>query len=53
MGHIAVDLHMQTSVPGVFAVGYSRQGSAGQLASVSGDGVTAAMAAHRHIKIAV
>lgn len=53
MGHIAVDLHMQTSVPGVFAVGYSRQGSAGQLASVSGDGVTAAVAAHRHIKIAV
>jgi thioredoxin reductase (NADPH) len=52
MGHIAVDLHMQTSVPGLFAVGYSRQGSAGQLASVSGDGVTAAVAAHRHIKIA-
>jgi thioredoxin reductase (NADPH) len=53
MGHIAVDLHMQTSVSGVFAVGYARQGSAGQLASVSGDGVTAAVAAHRHIKIAV
>ena len=52
-GHIAVDLHMETSVPGIFAVGYSRQGSAGQLASVSGDSVTAAVAAHRHIKIAV
>jgi thioredoxin reductase (NADPH) len=50
-GHIAVDLHMETSVRGIFAVGYSRQGSAGQLASVAGDGVTAAVAAHRHIKI--
>lgn len=51
MGHIAVDLHMMTSVPGIFAIGYARQGSAGQLASVSGDGVTAAVAAHRLIRI--
>ena len=51
MGHISVDLHMETSIPGIFAVGYARQGSAGQLASVSGDGVTAAIAAHRHISI--
>jgi thioredoxin reductase (NADPH) len=51
MGHISVDLHMATSTPGIFAVGYARQGTAGQLASVSGDGVTAAIAAHRHISI--
>jgi thioredoxin reductase (NADPH) len=51
MGHISVDLHMETSIPGIFAVGYARQGTAGQLASVSGDGVTAAIAAHRYISI--
>jgi thioredoxin reductase (NADPH) len=45
-GHAAVDLQMQTSIPGLFVVGSARQGSAGQLASVAGDGVTAAVAAH-------
>ncbi|MGE5306031.1 MAG: NAD(P)/FAD-dependent oxidoreductase, partial [Alphaproteobacteria bacterium] len=45
-GHASVDLQMQTGVPGLFAVGAARQGNAGQLASVAGDGVTAAMAAH-------
>ena len=49
-GHAVVDLQMQTSVPGLFAVGAARQGNAGQLASVAGDGVTAAMAAHRHLQ---
>jgi thioredoxin reductase (NADPH) len=49
-GHIEVDLSMQTSMPGIFAAGYARQRTAGQLASVAGDGVTAAVAAHRHIK---
>lgn len=49
-GHIVVDLNMRTSVAGIFAAGYVRQGTAGQLASVVGDGVTAAVAAHRYIE---
>jgi len=49
-GHAVVDLQMQTSVAGLFAVGAARQGNAGQLASAAGDGVTAAMAAHRYLQ---
>jgi thioredoxin reductase (NADPH) len=49
-GHVAVDVNLHTSMPGIFAAGYARQGSAGQLASVAGDGVTAAVAAHRYIE---
>jgi thioredoxin reductase (NADPH) len=49
-GHASVDLQMQTSVPGLFAVGAARQGNAGQLASAAGDGVTAAIAAHRYLQ---
>ena len=49
MGHIPVDLQMQTTIPGLFAVGTARQRSAGQLASVVGDGVTAAVAAHHYL----
>jgi thioredoxin reductase (NADPH) len=49
-GHAAVDLQMQTGVPGLFAVGAARQGNSGQLASAAGDGVTAALAAHRYLQ---
>ena len=49
-GHALVDLQMQTSVPGLFAVGAARQNNAGQLASAAGDGVTAAIAAHRYLQ---
>jgi thioredoxin reductase (NADPH) len=49
MGHSQVDLCMQTSTPGLFAVGTARQGSSGQISSVAGDGVTAAVFAHRYI----
>ncbi|HEX6172473.1 MAG TPA: FAD-dependent oxidoreductase [Candidatus Binatia bacterium] len=49
MGHAPVDLHMQTSMPGLFAVGSARQGSSGQISSVTGDGVTAAIFSHRYI----
>jgi thioredoxin reductase (NADPH) len=49
-GHAIVDLQMQTSVPGLFAVGAARQGNVGQLASAAGDGVTAAIAAHRYLQ---
>ena len=49
-GHAAVDLQMQTGVPGLFAVGAARQSNSGQLASAVGDGVTAALAAHRYLQ---
>ena len=49
IGHAPVDIHMQTTVPGLFAVGSARQGNAGQLVSAAGDGVTAALAAHRYL----
>ena len=49
-GHAPVDLRMQTGVPGLFAVGAARQGNVGQLASAAGDGVTAALAAHRYLQ---
>jgi thioredoxin reductase (NADPH) len=49
-GHVPVDLEMQTGVPGLFAVGAARQGNAGQLVSAAGDGVTAAIAAHRYLQ---
>ena len=49
MGHAPVDLHMQTSIPGLFAVGSARQGSSGQISSVTGDGITAAIFSHRYI----
>ena len=49
MGHAPVDLHMQTSVPGLFAVGSARQGSSGQISSITGDGVTAAIFSDRYI----
>ena len=49
MGHAPVDLQMQTSIPGLFAIGSARQGSSGQIASVTGDGVTAAIFSHRYI----
>jgi thioredoxin reductase (NADPH) len=49
-GHIVVDNHLQTSVPGVFAAGDIRQGSAGQLASAAGDGASAATFAARYLR---
>jgi thioredoxin reductase (NADPH) len=50
MGHVPVDIHMQTSVPGLFTVGAARQGNAGQLVTAAGDGVTAVLAAHRYLQ---
>jgi len=49
-GHIVTDLHLQTSVPGVFAAGDIRQGSARLLAAAVGDGATAAVNAFRYLK---
>jgi thioredoxin reductase (NADPH) len=49
-GHIDTDLMMRTSVPGIFAAGDIRAHSVAQLASVAGDGATAAIAAWRYLK---
>lgn len=48
-GHIPVNVSMETSVPGVYAVGDIRQHSSSQLVSAAGDGATAAIAAYRYI----
>ena len=48
-GHIPVNVSMETSVPGVYAVGDIRQHSSSQLVSAAGDGATAALAAWRYI----
>ena len=49
-GHIETDILMRCSVAGVFAAGDIRKGSVRLLASVAGDGATAASAAFRHLK---
>jgi thioredoxin reductase (NADPH) len=49
-GHIQVNLSMETSSPGLYAVGDIRQNSASQLVTAAGDGATAAISAFRFIK---
>ena len=49
-GHIVTDAFLQTSIPGVFAAGDIRQSSVALIASVAGDGATAAVAAYRSIQ---
>ena len=49
-GHIEVNLSMETSVPGLYAVGDIRQNSVAQLVAAAGDGATAAVSAFRYIK---
>jgi len=49
-GHIKVDAHLQTSVPGIFAVGDIRQGSSRQLVSAAGDGASAAVFAAEYLR---
>ncbi|HEY3062205.1 MAG TPA: FAD-dependent oxidoreductase [Chloroflexota bacterium] len=48
-GHIVTDLHLQASVPGVFAAGDVRQSSVALLAAAAGDGATAAVSAYRYL----
>ena len=48
-GHVPVNVSMETSVPGVYAVGDIRQLSSSQLVSAAGDGATAAIFAFRYI----
>jgi thioredoxin reductase (NADPH) len=49
-GHVITDIRLQTSVPGIFAAGDIRQHSVAHLASVAGDGATAAVNAYRYIQ---
>jgi thioredoxin reductase (NADPH) len=49
-GHIAVDAHLQASVPGVFAAGDIRQFSSRQLVAAAGDGASAAVSAATYLR---
>jgi thioredoxin reductase (NADPH) len=49
-GHIIVNISMETSTAGVYAVGDIRQSSARQLVSSAGDGATAAVGAYSYIR---
>jgi thioredoxin reductase (NADPH) len=49
MGHLHVNLKMETKFPGVFAAGDIRQQSSRQVASAVGDGATAAIFAEKYI----
>jgi thioredoxin reductase (NADPH) len=49
-GHIATDVCMQSSMPGVYAAGDIRQHSVAQVVSGAGDGATAAIYAAEYIR---
>ena len=49
-GRIPVDGEMRSSLPGLFAAGTVRSGSAGRAAAAAGDGATAALSADRYLK---
>ena len=48
-GFILVNDQMETGVPGIFAAGDIRAGSARQVSSAVGDGATAAISAERYL----
>ena len=47
--HLPTNEHMETSIPGIYAVGDVRQNSYRQIATAVGEGVTAAMAAEHRL----
>jgi thioredoxin reductase (NADPH) len=49
-GRVVVDLGMRTNVPGLFAAGAVRSGTADQLVTAVGDGVTAAISVGRYLR---
>lgn len=48
-GKLTTDSGMQTSIPGIYAIGDVREGSYMQVATAVGEGATAAIAAEEHI----
>jgi thioredoxin reductase (NADPH) len=48
-GYLVTDRNMQTSIPGVWAVGDVRSQLTKQIATAVGDGTTAAVAASQYI----
>jgi thioredoxin reductase (NADPH) len=48
-GRIPVDGEMRSSLPGLFAAGTVRSGSAGRAAAAAGDGATAALSVDRYL----
>ena len=48
-GYILTDQNMQTSIPGLFAIGDVRQQLTKQITNAVGDGTTAAVAAEKYI----
>ena len=46
LGHLFTDIHMRTTLPGVYACGDARAESTRQLGAAVGDGITAALAAY-------
>ena len=49
-GRIPVDGEMRSSVPGLFAAGTVRSGSAGRAAAAAGDGAIAALSADQYVR---
>jgi thioredoxin reductase (NADPH) len=49
-GYVITDFRMQTSIPGIYAVGDVRQQLARQVTNAVGDGTTAAIAADKYIE---
>jgi thioredoxin reductase (NADPH) len=49
-GYVSTSPWMETSAPGLFAVGDIRRDSPRQLVTVASDGATAAIAAHRYVE---
>lgn len=50
-GYVMVNHNMETNVPGIFAAGDIRSGSACQAITAAGDGATAAIAAEKFIAL--
>jgi thioredoxin reductase (NADPH) len=48
-GLLVTDAELRTTLPGVFAAGICRRGTAGRAAAAAGDGATAAAGAHRYL----
>ncbi len=50
IGFVKTNLHLETSIPGVFAAGDVRSGATMQIASASGEGATAALMIRQYLE---